>query len=490
MSAFKETAPDHFLFRLLGSLVLAVAACDVCFWDIRSYGSSVAVFFIVLATAILANRTGWRRRAGTRLVLGLMAGTAVATVVETGPANTIVWLVLIIALAGDTFFAGAETIWGRWLSQAVALLRAPGRVFWLAGSILKTLFSQKAGTYGGLAGAGLVLMPTAILALIFGSLLATGNAIFGLWTRGFFSALWKMLEAYLDPWRLALWFWIAFLVLPLLRPVEISRWWWEWTQRLPRWKGLMPRQWSVLSSAFALLTLNLLFLAANVADAIFLWNRNVLPAGVTYSQFVHEGVTSLTFTVLLSAVVLTLIFQQSLEIVRHRGLKFLALFWIVQNLFLILSVALRLMRYIEAYDMTVARLGVFLFLILVALGYGFLAGKVVYDRSLSWLLGACILSAFGVLYVTQFLNLAGWSADYNVARWEKDRTRQLDILYLQQLGPAAWPALERAHREASENRDLENALDSSVGPFMGVPFSLKYWREWSVRAQLSRPRDY
>jgi hypothetical protein len=252
----------------------------------------------------------------------------------------------------------------------------------------------------------------------------------------------------------------------------------------------MPPQWSVLSSAFALLTLNLLFLAANVADAIFLWSRNVLPAGVTYSQFVHEGVTSLTFTVLLSAVVLTFIFQQSLEVVRHRGLKFLALFWIVQNLFLILSVALRLMRYIEAYDMTVARLGVFLFLILIALGYGFLAGKVVYDRSLSWLLGACILSAFGVLYITQFLNLAGWSADYNVARWEKDRTRQLDIFYLQQLGPAAWPALQRAHGDAPENRELENALDSSVGPFLGVPLNLKYWREWGMRAQLNRPRGY
>ena len=60
----------------------------------------------------------------------------------------------------------------------------------------------------------------------------------------------------------------------------------------------------------------------------------------------------------------------------------------------------------QDYDMTVSRLSVILFLVLVAIGYALLTFKIVLDRSLSWLLGGAIIATLVVLYVAQFLNLA------------------------------------------------------------------------------------
>jgi len=54
-------------------------------------------------------------------------------------------------------------------------------------------------------------------------------------------------------------------------------------------------------------------------------------------------------------------------VARHRELKTLALIWIAQNLFVLMSVALRLNSTSTTYDMTVARLGVIIFLVVVAM---------------------------------------------------------------------------------------------------------------------------
>jgi hypothetical protein len=480
VSTAAETAPAPQLARLLVSVVAAVAAFDICIWSVTAVGASEAVFFLALAALILINRQGWMKRRTTRWMIALALGTALATLIEPGICNTLVWLTLIVALAGDTFFATVEEPWGRWLSQAVAMIRAPGRVVWLGGKLVDAAFNRGAGGVAKLLRGGLLVLPALFLTLIFGWLLASGNAVFGLWTQGFFNALWNVLEGYFDGARLSLWLLVALVVLPLLRPVSVSPWWWRWTHHLPRLQEPAQTAPAVFSSGLVLLTLNVLFLAANLADAFFLWSGAALPSGVTYSQFVHEGVDFLLGTVLLSALVLTVIFQQSLGVVRSRRLKALALFWIGQNLFLILSIVRRLMRYIEAYDMTVSRLGVVIFLLLVAAGYALLAGKVIWDRSLSRLIGGCVLAGFTTLYLTQFLNLAGWSADFNVAQWERNRTRNLDVDYLQELGPAAWPALDRAHRIDPAISVAEDDL------FWRWEVASWGWREFYLRFWLNR----
>jgi hypothetical protein len=346
------------------------------------------------------------------------------------------------------------------------------------------------GWAGGILGGFFLAIPALILALVFGSLLASGNAIFGSWTNSFFDWFWKELALYLNPERIALWLVVVLIVLPLLRPARISPVWWSWTQRLPRLPEIIPTRAALFSSALILVVLNLLFLVANVADLLFLWSGQALPVGMTYSGFVHNGVNSLIITVILSAVVLTAIFQQATNVTQQRGLKVLAYVWIAQNLFLLLSVALRLKLYIEAYDMTVARLSVMIFLALVAVGYFLLTLKIVSEKSLSWLIGGCILAIFATFYITQFLNLAGWSANYNVARWEKDPTYSLDTAYLRCLGVPAWPAIRRAYMEnPSFNSDAHDVWNATLINEKNQPkaaFDSQHWREFSLRAWMNR----
>jgi hypothetical protein len=471
-------------------LALAVAIFDLCFWHIDEWGFSVAVFFPALAGIILGNRESPGGSQTTRLLLALLVGAAVAAAIETGVTNTLVLLILIIALAGDTFFRKIESPWGRWLSQGVALIFAPGRLFWLGARLMEAAFGGGLGWTGGLIGGCLLAVPALVLALIFGSLLASGNAVFGSWTNSFFDWFWKELALYLDLGRVALWFFAAFLILPLLRPANVSDRWWKSTQLLSRLPEIIPTRAAFFSSGLVLVVLNFLFLIANIADALFLWSGQALPSGVTYSGFVHNGVNSLIVTVILSAFVLTTIFHQALNVAQRRELKALAIVWIAQNLFLLLSVALRLKLYIEAYDMTVARLSVLIFLALVAAGYAMLTVKIVREKSLSWLIGGCVLAMFATFYLTQFLDLAGWSADYNVARWEKDRTRNLDVAYLIELGPPAWPARRHAEvldpsvRGAWQKAGRQYSHDGRG--LAQAEFDMAHWREFSLRAWLNR----
>lgn len=485
------------IIRVLIGLAVTAMTFDACFWDADAMGFSVAVFAFVLAAVILVNREPrpWTRT--TRLMAGLWAGALFATVLETGITNTLVLLILLIAWAGETFFRDVDSPWGRGLSQVMALIRAPGYILEFCGISLAAVFSGRLWMMGGLMGACLLALPALILALIFGMLLASGNTIFGNWAYSFFDWFCQELLAHLNPVRIFLWFFVALLALPLLRPGKVPASCWSWMQRLPRLPEMGPARAATWSSGLVLVVLNILFFIANFADAIFLWSGQTLPKGVTYSGFVHHGVNTLIVTVLLSAFVLTTIFQQALGVVRNRELKLLGIIWIAQNLFLLLSVGLRLKLYIEAYDMTVLRLGVIIFLFLVAVGYALLTIKILWDHTLSWLVGGCVLAIFGVLFITQYLDLAGWSANYNEAQWEKDRSRNLDIGYIYQLGPAGWPALQRAKSngvtaEKISDDEKNTKSDSRLSArdqelnCRRTQMDMAHWREFSLRAYLNR----
>ncbi len=480
--------PPANLPRLLLSLAVVVVSFDVFLWNTNAAGIGVVLFFLTLIGFILANREGLRWTATMPWLSALTLGAAVAGTWEISFASAIILLTLLTWWAGETFFKDVESPWGRGLSQVVALLRAPGRVFWLAGVILSSAFSGGIGGVGGvLAGCALAL-PAVVLALIFGTLLSQGNAVFGSWAGSFFEWFWEELALCFDPARIVVWLFVAFLALPLLRPANVSAWWWTWTTRLPQLPEIVPARAAIYSSGLILAVLNFLFFVANLADALFLWSGEALPKGVTYSGYVHEGVNALIATALLSALVLAAIFQQDGKIARSRLLKILGMIWIAQNLFLILSLVLRLKLYIVAYDMTVLRLSVMIFLALVTAGYGLLVLKIVRDKSLSWLVGGCVVAVLATFYVTQFLNLAGWSADYNVARWEKDRTRSLDVAYLETLGSAAWPALAHAHEIDPGNAEVRNVLkvERAGGDYEQAEGG-KHWREFSLRAWWNRP---
>ena len=441
--AQNEARPKTLPRSVVAGLILVVALFDVCFWKLKAFpGLSLAVFFAVLALTIGFNRSRvWDDRRGRLLVL-LLAGTLGETVIETGFCNGLMLLGLTGAFSAETWFVGRAAGFDRWMGQVRACLLAPFRLVHL-GLVALSEGLLRAGFTRRVSGLVVIVVPTAVLLSLFGALLSNGNPVFALWMGDAFRWLWEIVPD-LDVARLLLWFVAAVAAVAVLWPSEARDRAWNWPVLFQRWPETLPAPLAFVSSAVLLGALNALFAVANGADAAFLWHGGTLPAGMSYSGYVHQGVEVLIVAVVLSAFVLATIFNQPVGVSSRRGLKLLGALWIAQNLFLLVSTARRLEFYLEAYDASVERVSTLIFLLLVTAGFGLLAVMIGREKPLAWLVGRSMLAAFATLYLVQFLNLAGWVADYNEARWEADRAKTFDAEYLRQLGPAAWPAVVRA----------------------------------------------
>jgi hypothetical protein len=155
--------------------------------------------------------------------------------------------------------------------------------------------------------------------------------------------------------------------------------------------------------------------------------------------------------------VLVLIFQQAEPIRTARAVKFLALLWIAQNIVLISGVLLRLQRYVEAYQLSELRVYVGCFLLLASVGFVLLTIHVIAHKGLTWLLLTNVAATFALFFGLQFVDVAGWVAESNVARWEADRSRALDVDYLASLGASAIPSLIRV-AETSDRAEAQQAV--------------------------------
>jgi len=472
-------------------IVAIVALFDACFYDRSSApGLSVAVFFAGAGWMISLNRTKAQMDGRARMILLLLAGSAAEAVVETGVCNVLLLMALTLALAAETWFVRRLRGLDRWSAQVRACVLAPFRAMRVA-MVLTGQWILRRGLTGRIGAAVVIVVPTLVLLLIFGELLCGANAVFGLWAKLAFNWTWAFLPD-LSPARIILWVVTAVGAVALLWPSEAPDKSWNWQGRFARWPDIVPAPLALTASAVMLAALNGMFLVANAADALFLWQGARLPTGVNYSEFVHDGVDFLICTVLLSAVVLASIFNQSAAVAGRWWLKALGGLWIAQNLFLVLSTARRLERYLEAYGATVERLSTLIFLMLVAVGFGLLAMMIARGKPLAWLVGRSALAAFATLYLAQFLNLGGWVAAYNVTRWEVDRSRNLDLCYLRELGPAAWPALARAKRDGAvveDDRTGSNAWDwvrQNEDEHPRTRLDHGHWREFSLRARWNR----
>ncbi|MDY0966881.1 DUF4173 domain-containing protein [Sphingomonas sp. CFBP9021] len=113
---------------------------------------------------------------------------------------------------------------------------------------------------------------------------------------------------------------------------------------------------AVAQLTLLLVTFNTIFAVENGLDIVFLSSGAGVPSGVTMADYAHRGTYSLIVTAALAGVFVLLAFRPgstaaSLPLVRR-----LVTVWLVQNLLLVASSALRTLDYVDAYGMTVLRL--------------------------------------------------------------------------------------------------------------------------------------
>lgn len=204
---------------------------------------------------------------------------------------------------------------------------------------------------------------------------------------------------------------------------------------------------SVSSERFAALVLfgllNLLLLFVNGVDVAFMAGDQQLPAGITYTEYLHQGVGMLITSIIAAMIIILYFFRGRLHFEQNTGMvRNLALLWILQNALMLVSTAYRNYGYIHEYGLTYKRIGVFVYLLLVLIGLSTVAVKLLRRKTNAYLFRSNSWMYFGVLVIASFVN---W--DSIIIRYNMLVAKHTDYSYLASLSYNAYPELAEINRK-------------------------------------------
>jgi len=128
---------------------------------------------------------------------------------------------------------------------------------------------------------------------------------------------------------------------------------------------------------FLFIVLNLMLLFINALDINYLYLSHTMPKGITQAQFVHNGVGTLIFSIVLGASIICYLFKGELNFIQeNKTIKVLVYIWIAQNIFMVISTMLRNNIYVFNCGLTGKRIGVYYYLFFTIIGLLFTAYKI------------------------------------------------------------------------------------------------------------------
>lgn len=407
---------------VLGAVAVGVLASILL--PFRDFG--LALTACLLAGGAVVVSAWWRNRDGFGIACGVLA--ILCALVPTLRAAE--WMtVLSIFVAGVLIVAGTvrvrtflQVIWGGLAAMVAGLVGLP----WLGRSIL----AIRGGTNGRVLQT--IALSTATL-LVFGALLASGDAVLGSWTDA-------LLPDVGSP-DLVLRVFIAVAVAGCVLVAAFLG------HNPPPLPGGRPRTLSTryewLAPVLIVDGLYVVFLVAQAA-ATFGGEQYLLDTtGLTYAEYVHQGFGQLTVATALTLMVIAIAAPRAsrASVADRRWLRGAVGLLCLLTLAVVASAIHRMNLYQDAYGLTVLRLlvtvfegwlGLLVLMVMVA-GVSLRGG---------WLVRAGILSGAAAV-----LGLAAINADAFVARHNLDRFEsgeQLDAWYLKGLSADAVPTVVEA----------------------------------------------
>lgn len=185
--------------------------------------------------------------------------------------------------------------------------------------------------------------------------------------------------------------------------------------------------------------LNLMLLVINIGDFNTIILNGKLPEGIKHSDFVHNGIASLIFSIIFAICIIMYFLRNDLNFQKgHRFFKSLVLLWIAQNVLMLLSTLWRNHIYISEYTLTHLRIGVYVWLVLAFIGLILTAIKIISNKS-NWFLVRTNFSTWIVVLVLS--SSVDW--DLTIARYnlQNKKVNEIDYNYLFSLSDTAIPEL-------------------------------------------------
>lgn len=194
--------------------------------------------------------------------------------------------------------------------------------------------------------------------------------------------------------------------------------------------------------------LNLILLLLNVLDISFMTNGSNLPTDVTYSDYVHRGVGTLIVSVIFVIMIVMYFFRGALNFYeKSSSVRLLTTIWLAQNFIMLASTAYRNALYISEYSLTYRRIGVYVWLLLTAVGLLTTIYKVTGKRS-SWFL----IRTNGWVFFTAILLLGSVNWDVMIAKYNTRNVNSVDFEYLMRMNNNALPYIYSASQTSEPDK--------------------------------------
>ncbi|RWA63316.1 DUF4173 domain-containing protein [Mesorhizobium sp.] len=474
--------------RRVGAAVLLVALADFLFYG-QPAGITVFLFAIVLAAAVIAMHPA-ALSDGRVWLRPLALFAALLPLVENVSPLSVLVAIAVLAVFALSLAGRLRTGLARIAGQlGLFLLAAPfrfARDFLRWRKVARRLGRRRIR----LAAIAVWAMPLT-LGAVFLALFGAANPIIEHWLS--LIDLYALLER-IEVERLIFWLLALAGVWAFLRP-RLPRFVSRIRQAMPATPVARSKSTTAEDIIFgkaailrALVVFNALFSVQTALDATYLWGGAALPDGLTYAAYAHRGAYPLIVTALLAAGFVLAALRPNSETSRDPLIRRLVYLWVAQNIVLVISSMLRLDLYVGVYALTYLRIAAFIWMGLVAAGLAFIIARIALTKSSEWLLSANLLTLSATLYACSYINFAALIANYNVDH-SLEMTGQgvpLDGWYLRDLGPGAFPALDRFLAQLGSTAASGHPLwhdfpDLRRQDEIHWRAEQKNWRAWSFR---------
>ncbi|MGI9543070.1 MAG: DUF4153 domain-containing protein [Cyclobacteriaceae bacterium] len=247
--------------------------------------------------------------------------------------------------------------------------------------------------------------------------------------------------------------------------------------KVKRSKPNLSLKYEFKTGLLLLLLLNLLLFAFNSIDAISLFTKR-LPAHLTYSQYVHQGIITLIVSIVLAVIIILYFFRGNLNFFSgNRRLLWLAYFWILQNLLLVYTTAYKNFLYISEYGLTHKRIGVYVYLSLTFFGLLTTFIKVFATKSNWFLFRKNAWLFYLAMIVCTFFNWDRIITEYNLSK-----SKRTDIDYLIGLSTSNLLHLHKLSVEHPEKLTYtqQHAINYELDQFKLKTLN-RNWQSWNYR---------
>lgn len=428
----------------------------VLFGDLLLYeysgGVGTALFFLIVMLGLVALRPERVRTREVYLLTAYLALLAFRQAWDYSFGGTVLaWLLLgtlAVFCATDLRRLAEGTVAG-----AFSYLMCWSMAMLYAGAALVGLLSLWQGLRDRKWRAcALILVPllaALFTAVLFALVFIAANPVLGHYWEMFYARFAEIIDAVLEliPGLGHICFWgvmlcvMAGLVTPLL-PRRLTGF---INARREEQTPASGRNILLLATALAMLAAaNLAFFAYNLLDARYLWLHGALPAGITFSQYAHEGTGWLTFALLLATVFIGLTTSPWLvPDCRDRGPRLLSFLWVVQGGVMAVGVLRRIQLYVAYNGLTSLRLLGIAGTLLILSGLAVMVVKLWRRRNIIWLLRRYVAAFIIALVICALFPDDYACARFNVWQAMHDNDRPLVWLAEHQysLGSEAYPAL-------------------------------------------------